>query len=261
MISKAILSSFLLSGFLFGFAQSYTVIQVIGNIEVGGEKLTRGSKLNSDAELVFKSIGAKAAVLSTEKGRYILQDNSASSSSSDVGYALASLITPVRGKMSSRSGLLINQLDFESRFEKPFVWISDELTFEVSPASYPIGNEGFFFVRYNYRDETINKKLNGSESKFVLNKKEFYSIDNQPIDPKETSDMSLFYFTVATKKAERLTGLSLFPLSYDTFADICNQIRSSGEEATAEVVGELLASLYGNYSEEDLNKALSQINP
>ncbi len=259
MSNKILFTVLCLVAMLTGFSQSYTVIQVIGDIEVNGNKLSRGTKLEADDELVFKSAGAKAAVLSNEKGRYVLQKEQQAASSSDIGYAISSLISPVRGKMSTRSGMLINKLDFESRFSKPFVWIGEQLSFEVSPASYPIGNDGFFFIRYQYNGETINKKLAGANDKFILNKSEFYSVDNQPIKPNTVTDMSLFYFTVSTKKAEKLTDITIFPMSMEEFTEVYELMKTDGEALSDEQVGEVMGSLYGNYSEENLSAALSQI--
>ena len=96
------------------FAQSYTVIHSIGKIldTKSGKYLSKGTKIDESASLMFETKGAKAAVLSSSRGRFVIQENAVSQSKSDIVYTLSSVISPARGRLSTRAGGINNKLDF-----------------------------------------------------------------------------------------------------------------------------------------------------
>lgn len=248
---------FLLISYL-STAQKYTVIHVTGEIidQNTSKKLTRGYSLTGDPKLKFGSASAKAAVLSSDKGRFILQAKQGAQSKSDITYALSSIISPVRGRMSSRSGALVTALDFEKRFESQLAWIGDTLSFKVSRKSFPLGDSGLFYVRYNYRDEAINKRLKTIDGSFNFIKSDFYSVDGSPIEPTEVSGMELFYFKKETSESKRLTSLALLPVKSKELLELNEFLKIQNPEAGFEEFHSLVVDLFGACSPAALKSIL-----
>ena len=140
------------------FSQDYTVIHTIGDIYdlSSGKHLTKGMKIRESTKLRFDSEGAKAAVLSTSKGRYIIQSQRASASQSDIAYTLSSIISPVRGRLSTRAGGINNAIDFSKHFEEePIAILGPSYEVNISPEAYPVNESKFFYAQYHYNDEVI----------------------------------------------------------------------------------------------------------
>lgn len=238
------------------YSQSYSVIHIKGNIinEDTGEKLFRGIKLDQNSRLQFENEDAVAAVLSSDRGRYILSTRSLDNVSKDLLYVLSSVIMPARGKMSSRSGSINNLLDFQNTFKDPIAWINDTLSIKVSETAYPVGEDKFFFVRYNYQGEMINKLLNYSSGNLHFVKEDFYSVDGKPVAPASTSDHQLYYYDRVKESSSLISPIGLNPVSEDKIVIIYNELAPSEKDERIEIVHEMISSMYGQCNPEDIEK-------
>ena len=92
----------------------YTVVKVLGNITIKktGVQLKQGDVILANEPIDFKSSEAKASVISSEKGRFIL---SASNAFNGISNVKSNLLPPM-GNISSRSGLILNLTDLKSNF-------------------------------------------------------------------------------------------------------------------------------------------------
>lgn len=234
--------------------QSYTVIHVIGKIYdvQSGQYLTKGSKLASDADLKFETDDARAAVLSASRGRFIVQQNATSNSQSDALYALSSVISPVRGRLSTRAGGINNALDFQKHFNDGAVaLLGKQYEIEVSPSAFPLAESTFFYAQYQLNGETINKKLGSEENNLVIDLGAFYSVDGNPIDPSQVSDAKLYYYDASKGSSSFITDMDINYVDDETLRSIADQFPESKES-----VYELINSMYGKCTSEQVDKAL-----
>ncbi|MEQ9301707.1 MAG: hypothetical protein RIF33_24215 [Cyclobacteriaceae bacterium] len=236
--------------------QSYTAIHVMGKIYLPDrqEYLKRGTKILETENLEFQSVNAKAAMLSSARGRYVIQPGSKSISTNNLAFALSSVITPVKGQMSTRAGSINNALDFEKQLgEAPVAWLNEELSFEVSSNAYPIDEDKFFYLAYTYQNETINKKLSNEDQSLKFVKSEVYRVDDQPVASDAVSDMELYYYD--TQKGE--AQLVVKPQLVNVTPEELSTLRSSvGEGSTSELL-EFINSLYGKCSVDELEQAMT----
>lgn len=235
-------------------AQTYTVIHSIGKIldTKSGKYLTIGVKIDESASLMFETKGARAAVLSASKGRFVIQEQSSATTESDIVYTLSSVLSPARGKLSTRAGGINNKLDFEKHFaEGTIAILGSEYKVEISPIAYPMSESQFFYAQYRYNGEVINKKLSNDGKKLVINANKFFSIDDQPINPAEVNDIKLFYYDTNRQESILVTSMDFAVVSDDELKSIADQMENDREGML-----EVINSLYGKCSATTLEEAL-----
>ncbi len=235
-------------------SQSYTVIHIIGKIydTQSGSYLAKGSKVSESANLKFETGGARAAVLGASRGRFVIQENSSSTSQSDAIYALSSVISPVRGRLSTRAGAINNALDFQKHFnESPVALVGDQYSVKVSSESYPITDQQFFFAQYQLGEENINKKLGGANGKLQIDINDFFSVDGKAIDPSKVSNVKLHYYDAGAGTSTFITDMNLSYISDEELESLTQQFP---DDNTALL--EVINAMYGKCSEAQLNEAL-----
>lgn len=238
--------------------QSYTVIHTIGKIyDSSTEKyLAKGMKVSEKSNLKFETDGARAAVLSSSRGRFVIQKNKNSTSTSDAIYALTSVISPVRGRLSTRSGSINNTLDFEKHFnEGPVALVGKSYRTSVSSTSYPMTENQFFYVQYQFKDETINKKLSNNEENMIIDIPSFYSIDDAAIDPEMAKNFKLYYYDATNGTSSLITDMQLVFVSDDTLGSLLKEFKEEEKSAILEIIN----NLYGRCSEEQFEDAIQSI--
>ncbi|MFY0651924.1 MAG: hypothetical protein JXQ96_07825 [Cyclobacteriaceae bacterium] len=263
MKARLLLLTVLIAAALGANAQTYTVIHAIGKIyeSKSGKYLTKGMRLSESAELKFETSGAKAAVLSSKRGRFVIQEKSSSSSGQgELAYALAAVLSPARGRLSTRAGGINNQLDFQKKFgEGPVAIVGDEYKVAVSPTAYPMSDNKFFYASYSYNGEPINKKLSRDGDSLVFDVPAFYSVDDKPIDPTTTSDTKLFYYNAGAQESTLITALELSIITKDDLKSIVESLADLPAEEKKNFVLEIVTEFYGKCSDDDVEKALNSL--
>lgn len=242
-------------------AQSYTVIHSIGEIYnlQTGKYLQKGMKIDETAALRFDSQNARAAVLSSSRGRYIIQETSSSTSQSDAAYTLSSIISPARGKLSTRSGGINNALDFKKHFEDGPIAVFDmRYILNISPSAFPMNEDKFFYTQYNYEGELINKKLSNNEASLIFDGT-IYSIDDQPVDPENVGEMTLFYYNNTTQVSSQITKIQLAHVSNEDLISISSNFEQPTSEENLLTISEWVNDLYGKCTAEQVAEALSRV--
>ncbi|MCE3295873.1 MAG: hypothetical protein K0R65_1587 [Crocinitomicaceae bacterium] len=219
----------------------YSVIKVIGGIKhsKNNKALYTGDKVLSNEKLTFAQNTSKAALISKEKGRFMLN-------SSPSGMVTEGLL-PAMNNVSSRAGAMLNAIDLEKHFSDTYLVLSG-YEIEISPAAFPMDADHFFFLRYDYKGETISKKLPYKGNKLMIDGAEVLKIDGKSIELKEGSKMELVYRSSADKTSH---SLSVFQ---PVFADeknlalecklILNELSGQSVESQKE---QLLAYVTENY--------------
>ncbi|WP_420582228.1 hypothetical protein [Reichenbachiella sp.] len=244
-------------------AQNYTVIHVIGKIYDSNSKtyLKSGSKLNEGSKLKFETPNARAAALSSSRGRYVIQKQSNQESSNDLAYTLSAVLSPARGKMSTRAGGINNQMDFVKKFgENSIAIVGGKYETAVSPTSYPSDDSRFFYASYTFNEETINKKLDVTDGNLVFNTSTFYAVDGLAIDPKQTSNTKLFYYDSNKEESTEITALNFTVVSDTEFESISNSLAGLSQEEQKQSMQEIISSLYGSCDPSSIEAALQALN-
>lgn len=169
------------------FAQTkYKVIRVNGTIliEKSGKELSNGLIFSENEELNFKTKHSKAAVINSQEGRMIL---TASNDGSRANYL------PAMSNIASRGDIALNKSDLKNKFINNIV-IFNKIILQINLNSFPLSQNAFFFIRYQYNSEEINKKITTNEDKIIIDKLELLKIDGKIIkDVKEVKSMKLYF--------------------------------------------------------------------
>jgi hypothetical protein len=186
------------------------------------------------------------------------------------GKVESELITFLKGKYltertttSSRSlELLQNSDDFQMYFNKIGYLVLPNNSFFVDTLIYPLSNNNFFFIRYGYLGDVINKKLPYSGNGVLLNSSELFSVDGNPISPSRVSNYQLFYFNGDEKKSYNLSNMDLVVV--DEFIikkeiEAILDISESPENQKA-FIFQYLNFAYGNFDENAIQKIIESKN-
>jgi hypothetical protein len=233
-------------------ADDYKVIKVIGSIIVKntGNPLSQGDVIGSSEAIIFKSAGAKASVISKADGRLILAANGQSKSE---GSSLKNNLLPAMSNISSRSGSILNVLDLHNYCQGNHLILDEEKIF-VSPKAFPMNDTGFFFARYTYKGEVIDKKLSHKKDTLVINRKQLFTIDDIAVENPEAVDISLFYYS---RKVPRM--ISKIQLVFADKIQLKKELKTLLDEMTLksyqqklDEITSYLNEFYGKPDEENL---------
>ena len=169
---------FFLNLFIFNFflffsvvnaQDKFTVIKVSGSILIQstGSALGIGTAFSQNEDLLFKIPESRAAVINPKRGRFLLTSNNMSEFKDSKSNFL-----PATGNISARgSDNILNANDLTTFFEGNFV-VFDKVKIKISPAFFPMNAQKYFYIRYLYKNETINKKLAYNSDTLIINKNE-----------------------------------------------------------------------------------------
>lgn len=262
MKSKSIVKftgALLIGAVLMSFASTmlavdeYKVIKVNGKIlyKTNGKSMATGDVFKSNTTLDFKTTTSRAAVVSKEKGRFVLTPQ--------VGKSKSNLV-PAVNNMSSRSGAILNTLDLQNHFNGRYVVIG-KAAIEVGEKAYPLNDEHFFYIQYNFKDEVIRKKLKSSNNAFSLSADEIFNIDGKAIKMFE-AEMSLYYRDEADKKSIKISSFTpIFPDTEELKEEVKIIVDEYAGESNDKVVQEITAyvnEFYGKPNKENLNSWLKK---
>src|SRR5690554_7961056 len=145
----------------------YKVIKVIGEIlyKSSGNQMGTGDVFSTETQIKFVTENARAAVISNLKGRFVLAPPSATKKTN---------LVPAVNSISSRSGAIVNALDFNRHFEGDYL-ILNKIEVPVSAENFPQNEHNFFFVSFSYEGEKIMKRLPIGDGVLILDQKQIRS--------------------------------------------------------------------------------------
>lgn len=243
--------SYISSSFGILVIDEYSVIKVIGGIKHAktNKALFTGDKVLSNEKLKFVETSSKAALISKQKGRFMLNP-------SPSGTVKEGLL-PAMNNVSSRAGALLNALDLKKHFAEKYLILSS-YEVEVSATAYPMDDDHFFFLRFTYNGEEVSKKLSFTGNKLKLNSDEILKVDGKAITLKEGTKVELIYRNAPEKSSESVAVFEPVFANEKALITECKLIISElGKDADAETKKEqLLAYLtenYGKPNQENFN--------
>jgi hypothetical protein len=243
-------------GFLFGLlfvipiavhCQQYQILHVKGEIlrVKDGTLLKLGDKIDSNEKINFKSRDAMAAVLSAEKGRFILKADTKANEQGDLTYILKATVSPVRGGMSTRAAGINNLLDLKVYFEEaPFVWAGDNIILYISTYAFPMNEQQFFYMQYNFKGESINKVLDHEDEKLTFSKSSLFRIDDKPVNYDDIDNYKLFYYDSIKEESSLISTIRFVLIDSQSLKNIYDQYQDTREDVFYEMA-DMFSDLYG----------------
>jgi hypothetical protein len=194
---------------------NFKVIKVNGTIvlKAKGVSLETGTVFNEKEDLLFRTDDANAAVINPQKGRLIITSKNHNLAQASSNYL------PAMYNISTRGGSSEDPGNLQEFFSGKFV-VLDKQEIEINPAAYPMDKDHFFFFRYIYKGEEINKKLSYSGDTLIIDKTGLYTVDGQPIPSPDNTLIRLFY-----RKGTESIQLSEFNLIFPDTKQLQEEVK------------------------------------
>lgn len=234
--------------------EDFKVIKVNGSImmKTNNVSLQTGTVFSEKETLVFGTDEASAAVINAQKGRMILTSKNHDLSAASSNYL------PAMYNISTRGGSLANLIDLQNHFSGKYV-VLDRSEIVLDDLSFPMDKDNFFFFRYVFKGEEINKKLEYSADTLILDKKSLYTIDGKPIPRPDNTAIKLFYRT--GDKSIQINEFNLiFPDTKKLKEEVKIILDIMNERTPKEQVGEINAYLYEEYGKVYQQNLTSWLN-
>ena len=159
-----------------------------------GQALKRGAKISSTDEVLFKSKSAKAIVISTKRGRFVLAPRK--SSGSELVAFVNDVVSPLKSnsKLSTR-GLADSEeiSDLRGHFgDSVYTILGDAASFKVAKI-YPMDANNFLTLRYVYNGKPINKVVGHKGNVATINKEKQFTYRGEKIPVDEIEMVDLYY--------------------------------------------------------------------
>jgi hemerythrin superfamily protein len=247
-----ILFSALLTGTIMG-QENFKVIKVSGTItlKTKGTSLETGTVFSEKEDLLFRTEDATAAVINSQKGRLILTNKSHDLSASGSNFLPSMYNMSTRGAGSTD---IIELKDLMSHFSGKYVVI-DKQAVVIDPTNFPMNSDHFFYLRYRYKGEDINKKLDYSGDSLILNKKSLFTVDGNPIPSPDNTLIKLFYRTGS--ESHEISEFDLiFPdtkLLKKEINVILDEIRSKSSKEKIGEINSYINDVYGKIDQKSLS--------
>jgi hypothetical protein len=233
---------------------TYRVIKVNGNIVYvrTGNPMTQGDLFPEDENLSFQSPNSRAAVINPNLGRFILTPDNYDNLSS-----AKSNFLPAMSNLSTRGGIINNMADLQNQFCDNIVLLH-EACYYLNPYQFPMNEENFFFLRYQYQGEEINKKLEFQENRLILSRENILKVDEKPIEKIDENLVSLYYY-----QDEEPEYISDFNLIMPDLEEINTELQIILDESTLvsynKTVNDISAYLFEFYGKPDKQEVIDYL--
>jgi hypothetical protein len=257
------------------YADQYVILHIKGSLKLAssGKALKAGDKVDEKAKVIFGTASTMAAVFHPSRGRFILKPQSQDNGSSELSTFLSETIVAGRSKMSTKAGKLTNDLEFQALFEANpkeyfegnFLLFSEETAFEFALGEYPQDAGNFFFIRYQYQGDHINKKIPVDGNRFLINTEELFKVDGNPITPSDAKELTLYLRDAANSASRKICQIRFKVIDKTALTNELHLIKPylSGlgrQERINEVIG-YLADTHGRADEDALVDFLKENMP
>ncbi|HEY5470784.1 MAG TPA: hypothetical protein VIK07_09700 [Bacteroidales bacterium] len=225
----------------------FKVIKVNGTIlqKTKGTSLETGTVFSDKEELVFRSEDATAAVINSQVGRLVL-----TSKNHDLASARSNYL-PAMYNISSRSISISDNSDLSSLFSGKYV-VLERQSIEIDDKAFPMNNDHFFFLRYVFNGEDINKKLDYSGDTLIIERKNLFTVDGKPIPSADNTSIKLFY-----RKGTESVSISEFDLIFPDMNQLKKEVKVILDEIKGKPVKEKIGEI-GSYINENYGKVRSE---
>lgn len=235
----------------------YKVVKVIGSIilKKTGAPLVGGDEILSTDPIIFKTPDAKASVISSQVGRFILTAGNAENNTANVK---ANLLPPM-SNISSRAGAMLNASDLKSHFSGNYLLLK-QINISVSKTSFPMNDSSFFFLSYAHNGENINKKLKYRADTMLILEKELFMVDGKPITYAESTAVKMNY-----QQGKKRMAISEFTIITPNNEQVVKEVKMIIDESPNKTYNQLLPDIlsylnefYGKTDEDNVKHWLKE---
>jgi len=266
-MKKIVLSLTVISTIVYGFStlnkvekrtsllDNYKVIKVDGRIIFAnnGKDIHTGDQFASNEKLEFKTQESRAAVISKQKGRFVLKPDASNSNAAN--------LLPAMNNVSSRAGALINTIDLKNHFSENYL-ILDEMELKINETAYPMSKDNFFYLQYKYNGETIPKKLKFHGDTLEMSPKEIFTIDGKSVEVPLKTKMSIYYRNNAESKSIKISDFTLVVPNDKELVEelhvITGELNNSENDKVKNEITGYLNEFYGKPQKDNLNEWLKK---
>lgn len=250
-----------------GSDKTYRVIHVNGNIYIGNnfeKKIKAGDKLSGNMQITAKTKDVFMTV-------YNINDNIGRQSLSPMKFKkyrygridlffdfLKSYFIPSPKIPATRDGILNNKPDVFNHFRattrkdihlKPYLVLGTSKIY-ISPEVYPLNDGSFFFIRYIYHGEKIDKKIPSQGNFITIARDNLYRIDDKPVYSQGIEKvMQVYYYNRPKNRSVLISGFHpVFPNEKKLIKEVSaliSALKASGR--SSEILDEVLSFLYEFY--------------
>jgi len=252
----SVLTILLLSTFNIYSQDCYLVIKIKGTVynSTKGKDVSVNDELCSSDNLVFKSSNSVIVVHSGEKGRFTLKSK-AKDSKSEFACVMNDILKQAgTGNLSSRAVLSLKD-EFTGDY-----YIVGSLIIKVEDKEYPINENTFFYLRYKYQGEDINKKLAYSNDSLIFELDNIFKLNDKIVNQDEIDEVTLYYYDKLNQISKKISSFRLTFLDISEIKseiqkiiDIANSSNKSREDIYKEVLS-YMSDTYGNFNVESFEK-------
>jgi hypothetical protein len=247
------------------FSQCYTILSVKGEIklEKTGQQVKEMDEICATDKLIFGSSDSKAAVFSSEKGRFIVKPDKKQKNSL-VAY-VSSVLFPGKERLSTKIILFddeeLENLKFlENEFGKNYFVIRESKVY-ADEKYFPMNEHNYFYLSYTYDGKEIESKLKYDKNLFLINK-DVFKQDEFVINPESVETVNLYYFDREKSKRINITSFKLaFADEEKVKSEISNYLTFLKKEdkpyyVVLDEVMNFLDDVYGNVNGNDVQAYL-----
>jgi hypothetical protein len=182
---------------------------------------------------------SRAALINSKAGRIILTEQN----SSDI-FAKAAFAPPMN-TVSTRgfsNELLTSKLHISNYFNEKLL-VVDNLKIRINSKTFPMTENSYFFIRYMYNGDEINKRLSYKADTLVIDKNELYTVDGKPIPNPDINQMSLYYYEIIDDNS-KATYISSFDLIFIPREQLKNEVKIIIDECKNKPYDAIIAEVY-----------------
>ena len=253
-------------------AQQYKVIKIKGSVKVNGKELVQGQNvtINPADKISFSPSNSAAMVFSNSQGLAALYDEETKKTKTVKSIvegkvqAYFKLSTKTTG---TRAGEMVTLLDLQNHFGRDnYLVLGGEIRLKINPRNFPMNDERFFVISYNYEGEAepINKMLSSDGVMLIINREEIYTIDGKAADHTKVSDFKLSYYKSDTDEMQAVSSFHpVFPDDSELTEEVqglVDALRAGGktDEQIKDEVSNYLSATYGKPDKDNLREWMSK---
>jgi hypothetical protein len=250
-----------------GKTEEYYIVQSRGDIKLKktGQVLKKGDKIKAEEEVEFLHPDARALVISTQRGTLILQrPKNTAKKDGELAYIVKSSLLSGSGMMGTRDGPVNSMPALKSYLTKGSLLVLDTAKIPLSMQNIALSEEQYFFVRYMYKGQTINKKLAHKVPHLLLDRT-LLSVDGQSVPADSCRNFTMYYRNEAKNESVPVTRFSPVFADMDKLNSeaklIADVMRRAGKnkELIVKEIKTFIHEVYGTPSEDDFSTWIASL--
>ncbi len=215
--------------------------------------MNQGDVFPENENLSFQSPNSRAAVINPNSGRFILTPDNYD----DLSSAKSNFL-PAMSNLSTRGGIINNLTDLQNQFCDNMV-ILCEASYYLNPYQFPMNENEFFFIRFQYKGEEINKKLGSDQNRLILSREDILKVDEKSIDKIDQPNVSLYYHK--DEQSEYISDFSLIIPDLDDIKTECQIILDESSTKSYNLkVNDISAYLFEFYGKPDKQDVINYLD-